>query len=371
MAARDRGQALQRGRDLDVHVRPVDQPPQRPRLGHRLLGLGPAAGPPRARPGRPGRRSARRRAAARRRPADVVGGDGRGPPRPPTHAASPGTVTIPSCWAGKPSARASQARRGGRRVLRPASRRASQRNGAPDEPQSSPYAPDPAPYRPDPAPYRPDPAPYRPGPSPYEYEPGPPSYGPPGPPPYEPPTQPFGRPRAPFEPPTRTPYGQAPYGPPPREPRPYEPVPYEQAPYEQAAVRAGRGTCHRVAMLDQMEPRLNAQLKKARNREVLQAVDVLAQKLIGQSAKIGDLMSQVEGLMQEALATGDELNRVGVQSGSRGFKVPAPMGLRCQRCLYFAPPRPGRENGFRDQSAQGNRIARDVRRSPGRDCCAP
>ena len=132
-------------------------------------------------------------------------------------------------------------------MLRPASRRASQRNGAPDEPQSPPYAPDPAPYRPDPAPYRPDPAPYRsdpppyrpdpapygPGPSPYEYEPGPPSYGPPGPP-YERPTQPFGRPRGPFEPPTRAPYGQAPYGSPPREPRPYEPVPYEQAPYGQA-----------------------------------------------------------------------------------------------------------------------------------------
>ena len=125
-------------------------------------------------------------------------------------------------------------------MLRPASRRASQRNGAPDEPQSPPYAPDPAPYRPDPAPYRsdpppyrPDPAPYGPGPSPYEYEPGPPSYGPPGPP-YEPPTQPFGRPRGPFEPPTRAPYGQAPYGSPPREPRPYEPVPYEQAPYGQA-----------------------------------------------------------------------------------------------------------------------------------------
>jgi Phosphodiester glycosidase len=118
-------------------------------------------------------------------------------------------------------------------VLRPASRRASQRNAAPDEPQPSPYAPDPAPYRPDPAPYGPHPAPYGPGPSPYEYEPGPPSYGPPGPP-YDPPTQPFGRPRAPFEPPARTPYGQAPYGSPPREPRPYEPVPYEQAPYEQA-----------------------------------------------------------------------------------------------------------------------------------------
>jgi Phosphodiester glycosidase len=118
-------------------------------------------------------------------------------------------------------------------VLRPASRRASRRNDAPDEPQSSPYAPGPEPSRPDPAPYRPDPAPYGPGPSAYEYEPGPPSYGPSGPP-YEPPTQPFGRPRAPFEPPTRPPYGQAPNGPPPREPRPYEQAPYEQAPYGQA-----------------------------------------------------------------------------------------------------------------------------------------
>ena len=126
-------------------------------------------------------------------------------------------------------------------MLRPASRRARQRNAAPDEPQSPPYAPDPAPYRPDSSPV-PGPdlgaVPARPGRSgqslSYKYEPGPPSYGPPGPLPYEPPTQPFGRPRAPFEPPTRTPYGQAPYGPPPREPRPYEPVPYEQAPYQQA-----------------------------------------------------------------------------------------------------------------------------------------
>jgi Phosphodiester glycosidase len=111
-------------------------------------------------------------------------------------------------------------------VLRPASRRASQRKGAPDEPQSSPYAPDPAPYQPDPAPYGS-------GPSPYEYQPGPPSYGPAGPP-NEPPTQPFGRPRAPFEPTTRAPYGQAPYGPPSHEPGPYAPVRYEQAPYDQA-----------------------------------------------------------------------------------------------------------------------------------------
>jgi Phosphodiester glycosidase len=85
-------------------------------------------------------------------------------------------------------------------VLRPASRRGSQRSGAPDGPQPSSYGPDPAPYRPDPGPYGPDP-------SRYEYQQGPSPYGPPGPP-YEPPTQPLGR--VPFGPADQT-YGQAPY----------------------------------------------------------------------------------------------------------------------------------------------------------------
>ena len=71
------GQALGDGRkpglgrrDLDEQVGPVDQPPQRLRLGD---GLAPScrwrsAGRPRGRPGRPRRRSRRRPGAARRRP---------------------------------------------------------------------------------------------------------------------------------------------------------------------------------------------------------------------------------------------------------------------------------------------------------------
>ena len=65
----DRGQPLERGRDLDEQVRPVHHPPQGARLGDGLVRLrGPAAGRPRSIRGRRRRGSRRKPAGARHRP---------------------------------------------------------------------------------------------------------------------------------------------------------------------------------------------------------------------------------------------------------------------------------------------------------------
>jgi Phosphodiester glycosidase len=121
-------------------------------------------------------------------------------------------------------------------VLRPASRRASQQNPSPPEPDSSPYSSDPGPYGSDPRPYRPDPRPYGPDPAAYDYPSGPAPYGPPdGPPngpPYDPDTQVFSRiPRGPVN--------QGPHQPRPNQPGPYQPGPYQPGPYQPGPYDSG------------------------------------------------------------------------------------------------------------------------------------
>jgi Phosphodiester glycosidase len=134
-------------------------------------------------------------------------------------------------------------------VLRPASRRASQRSASPhgDDPapyEHDPYAqngaargPDGAPYGPDPSPYRPDPSPYRPDASPYRRDPPPygpdrPTYGP-NPSPYGPNPSPYGPDRPTYGPdPSRYGPDSSPYGPDPYPPdaSPYRPDPSPYGP---------------------------------------------------------------------------------------------------------------------------------------------
>lgn len=89
--------------------------------------------------------------------------------------------------------------------------------------------------------------------------------------------------------------------------------------------------------LDTIQSGLSRKLKRNHERDVLEAFDLSATKLVNLSTRIGELVSQIGPLMQESTSTANELNRITFEAIPQGSQFRKEWGSAAGKSVSIGP----------------------------------